>query len=67
MTIPRCRKATLNLKVMATFASHARHGPAHVRAPKVHSRGDKKEQGGCGYKQISPQIYWKIPAPMISS
>ena len=61
MTIPRCRKATLNLQLMATFASQARHGPAHVGAPQVHSTGDKSKHGGCGYKQIShSKFIWRF-------
>ena len=46
-------KATLDLQVMATLASHVRHGPSLLGAPKVHSTGDKNEQGGGCHKQIS--------------
>ena len=67
MTIPRCRKATLNLQFMATLASHVRHGPSQVRhgpsyvrhgpsqvgAPKVHSTGAKTSTEEFGHKQIS--------------
>ena len=45
-------KATLDL-VMATLASHIRHGPSHVGAPKVHSTGAKASTEECGHKQIS--------------
>ena len=39
-------KATLDLQVMATLASHARRAASQIGAPKVHSTGDKKKQGG---------------------
>ena len=39
-------KATLDLQVMATLASHARHAASHVGAPKVHSTVAKNEHGG---------------------
>ena len=54
-------KATLDLQVMATLASHLRHGPSHVRAPKIHSTGDMRGKEECGHKQISHNKFvWRF-------
>ena len=45
-TIPKCWQSDLDLQVMATLASHLRHGPSLLGAPKVHSTGAKNEHGG---------------------
>ena len=49
---PKVPKSDLGSACHGDFhINHLRHGPSRVGAPKVHSTGDKNEQGGCGHKQ----------------